>query len=368
MKDALKSLRLKNHLLTAISYLIPVVCGAGFMIAIGLAFGGSSSADLTKSFSFWDALAVMGSTGLGMLPMIISTGIAFSIADKPGIAPGIVIGLAAQQIGAGFIGGLIGGFMAGWLVLATIKYVKLPGWASGLMPMLVVPFIASLLGSLIMIYVIGGPISWLTTWLTHYLASLGTSSKIFYGLMIGILASVDYGGPINKTVFAFVLTMQASGVNEPITALILVNMATPLGFTAAYFFGKLFRKNIYSKVEVETIKTAFPMGIFEIVEGVLPIVLNDIVRCVVATGIGGAVGGVISMYFSSNSKVPFGGLLAIPTMTRPLGFILGLVANVVVTGMTLAILKKSVVTEDEDEEADDESIEADLNMDDIQIS
>lgn len=87
-----------------------------------------------------------------------------------------------------------------------------------------------------------------------------------------------------------------------------------------------------------------------------------------ATGIGGAVGGAISMYFSSNSKVPFGGLLAIPTMTRPLGFILGLVANVVVTGMTLAILKKSVVTEDEDEEADDESIEADLNMDDIQIS
>jgi PTS system fructose-specific IIC component len=143
-------------------------------------------------------------------------------------------------------------------------------------------------------------------------------------------------------------------------------MATPLGFTAAYFFGKLFKKNIYTKVEVETIKTAFPMGIFEIVEGVLPIVLNDIVRCVVATGIGGAVGGAISMYFSANSKVPFGGLLAIPTMTKPLGFIIGLVANVAVTGIALAVLKKRVTAEDEQKE--DTAEEADLNMDDIQIS
>lgn len=367
MKNAIKSLRLKNHLLTAISYLIPVVCGAGFMIAIGMAMGGSSSANLQKAFSFWDALAVMGGAGLGMLPMIISTGIAYSIADKPGIAPGLVIGLAAQQIGAGFIGGLIGGFMAGWLVLGVLKYVKLPSWGQGLMPMLIVPFIASLIGSLIMIYIIGGPIGWLTTWLTHYLATLSNTSKLFYGLMIGVLASVDYGGPINKTVFAFVLTLQASGVNEPITALILVNMATPLGFTAAYFIGKLFRKNIYSKVEVETIKTAFPMGIFEIVEGVLPIVLNDIVRCVVATGIGGAVGGAISMYFSANSKVPFGGLLAIPTMTKPMGFIIGLIANILVTGTALALLKKPVVEKAEEEE-DDTATEADLNMDDIQIS
>ncbi len=242
MKHFIKSLRLKNHLLTAISFLIPVVCGAGFMIAIGLAMGDNSSADLTKSFTFWDALAKLGGTGLGMLPMIISTGIAFSIADKPGIAPGLIVGLAAEAIGAGFIGGLIGGYMAGWLVLGTIKYVKLPNWANGLMPMLIVPFIASFIGSIIMVYIIGGPIGWLTTGLTHYLSTLNGTSKLFYGLMIGVLASVDYGGPINKTVFAFVLTMQASGVNEPITALILVNMATPLGFTAAYFFGKMFRK------------------------------------------------------------------------------------------------------------------------------
>lgn len=36
----LKHLNLKGHLLTAISYMIPIVCGAGFLVAIGLAMGG----------------------------------------------------------------------------------------------------------------------------------------------------------------------------------------------------------------------------------------------------------------------------------------------------------------------------------------
>ena len=180
------------------------------------------------------------------------------------------------------------------------------------------------------------------------------------------MASVDFGGPINKTVFAFVLTLQASGVYQPITSLILVNTATPLGFTAAYFFGKLFRKNIYTDVEIETLKSAFPMGIFEIVEGVLPIMLNDIIRCIVATGIGGAFGGAICMYFGSNSTVPFGGTLAIPTMTRPFGFVIALIVNVIITGTILALIKKPVPKAKKETENTTE--EPDIKTGDIKIS
>lgn len=38
----MKQLNLKGYLLTAISYLIPIVCGAGFLVAIGMALGDSS--------------------------------------------------------------------------------------------------------------------------------------------------------------------------------------------------------------------------------------------------------------------------------------------------------------------------------------
>lgn len=256
--------------------------------------------------------------------------------------------------------------MAGALCLAIRKYLKVPNWAKGLLPMLIIPFIASLIGGLIMIYIIGVPITALTSILTNYLNSLDSSSRFIYGAIIGVLASVDYGGPINKTVFAFVLTLQAQQVNEPITALILVNMATPLGFAAANFIGKVFRKKIYSNVEIETLKTAFPMGVIEIVEGVIPIVLNDIVKCVVATGIGGAVGGALCMMWGADSKVPFGGILAVPTMTgnKPLLFMIALFANILVTGLALVILKKPV---NESSAQIEEVEEADINLDEIQI-
>jgi PTS system fructose-specific IIC component len=362
----IKELNLKGHLLTAISYLIPIVCGAGFLIAIGMGFGGTSQAALVQGeFSFWDALATMGGAGLGLLPVVISTGISFSIAGKPGIAPGFIIGLTANAIGAGFIGGILGGYLAGYLVLAILKYVKVPSWAKGLMPTLIITFLTAIIGGLIMVYIIGAPITALTSLLTNALNSLGSSSLLVFGAVVGLLSGVDYGGPINKTVFAFALTMQAEGLNGPITALQLVNKATPIGFGLAFFIAKLFRKNIYTTLEVETLKSAVPMGVINIVEGVIPIVMNDIVRGLIATALGGAAGGAVSMILGADATVPFGGVLMLPTMSKPLAGVAALVVNILVTGITLAIIKKNVSEEAMNVELEKE--EEDIALDDIQI-
>ncbi|SFE98410.1 MULTISPECIES: PTS fructose transporter subunit IIC [Trichococcus] len=364
--DAIKKLNLKGHLLTAISYLIPIVCGAGFLIAIGMAFGGSYQAALVQGeFSIWDALATMGGAGLGLLPVVISTGIAYSIAGKPGIAPGFILGLTANAIGAGFIGGLLGGYLAGYLVTATLKHIKVPNWAKGLMPTLIIPFFTSIIGGLIMVYIIGVPITAFTALLTNLLNGLGSSSLLVFGAVVGVLSGVDYGGPINKTVFAFVLTMQAEGLNGPITALQLVNTATPIGFGLAYFVAKLFRKNIYSSIEVETLKSAVPMGFINIVEGVIPLVMNDLVRGVTATAIGGAVGGAISMALGADATVPFGGVLMLPTMSRPWAGALALLANILVTAVVLAVIKKNIPQEEMDMQREVE--EDEINLADIQV-
>lgn len=363
---ALKSLNIKSNLLTAISYLIPIVCGAGFMIAIGMAFGGHAQDALIQGkFNFWDALATIGGKGLGMLPVVISTGIAFAIAAKPGIAPGFIIGLTANAISAGFIGGILGGFLAGYLVLGVLKFIKVPAWAKGLMPTLLIPFIASIIGGLVMVYIIGAPIAALTAMLTGFLKSLNSSSLLVFGAVIGLLSGVDYGGPINKTVFAFVLTLQAEGLNGPITALQLVNTATPIGFGLAFFVAKLFGKNIYTKVEVETLKSAVPMGVINIVEGVIPLVMNDIVRGVIATAIGGAAGGAVSMVMGADATVPFGGFLMIPTMSHPWAGVAGLLVNILVTAVTLALIKKNV--NEEDLEKINEAEEEDIDLNDIKV-
>ncbi|WP_159723045.1 PTS fructose transporter subunit IIC [Enterococcus sp. CSURQ0835] len=364
--DTIKKLNLKGHLLTAISYLIPIVCGAGFLIAIGMAFGGASKDALVQGkFSLWDALATMGGAGLGLLPVVISTGLAYSIAAKPGIAPGFVVGLTAKSIGAGFIGGILGGYLAGFLVLGILKYVKVPNWAKGLLPTLIIPFLASLLGGLTMVYIIGTPIAAFTGMLTHFLHGLGSSSLLVFGAVIGVLSGVDYGGPINKTVFAFVLTMQAEGINGPVTALQLVNTATPIGFGLAFFIAKLFKKNIYTSVEVETLKSAVPMGVINIVEGVIPLVMNDIVRSIVATAIGGAAGGAVSMVLGADATVPFGGVLMLPTMSRPWAGVAALVVNILVTAIVLAVIKKDVP--EHEMQVENEAEEEDIDLGDIQI-
>lgn len=349
----MKNIKFKEPALTAISYLIPIVVAGGFLLAIGNIFGGEAITDFKGTIGIWDALSTAGGLILGMLPVVVSTGIAFAIADKPGIAPGFMVGLISKTIGSGFLGGLIGGYIAGWCAVLVLKYVKVPAWAKGLMPTLIVPFLSSLIAGAVMFYILGGPIAEGTKVLTVYLKSLNTNEKFFYGLVIGILASIDYGGAINKTVFALVLAMQAQGINEPITALILASMVTPFGFTFAYFLQKVFHKKIYTQMEVETLKTAFPMGLVEITEGSLPIVLNDLWRSIVATGCGGAIGGGLSMLWGADSKIPASGLFAVPTMSRPLQFLAALVIGSLVTGIVFYILKKPVTEEAEEVEEKD---------------
>ena len=366
--EKLKSLNLKTHLLTAISYMIPIVCGGGFLVAIGMALGGTNmyAAGLVQGkFTFWDALATMGGAALGLLPLIIAVGIAFSIAGKPGIAPGFIAGLSAIAISAGFIGGILGGYIAGFSATLVIKYLKLPDWAKGLMPTVIIPLIASFVSGLIMIYVLGVPIAAFTNWLTAVLQGLGTSSKLLLGVVIGSLCIVDFGGPINKTVYAFTLTLLASGVNEPITALQLVNTATPIGFGFAYFVAKVLHKNIYEKEQIENLKSAVPMGVLNIVEGVIPIVMGDFLRAIIAAAIGGACGGAVTMVLGADSTVPFGGFLMLPTMTRPWTGLLAIVVNVLVTGTVYAVIAKNKAVETTT--AVEEEEEPELDMDDIQI-
>ncbi|GLL52135.1 PTS fructose transporter subunit IIC [Tetragenococcus halophilus] len=364
--ETIRKLNLKGHLLTAISYLIPIVCGAGFLVAIGSAMGGESPADLTGNFSIWDALATIGGTALGLLPVVISTGISYSIAEKVGIAPGFIVGLTANVIEAGFIGGLLGGFIAGYITILIVRFLKVPEWAKGLIPTLVIPFLSALVSGLIMVYIIGTPISAFTTWLTGVLNSLNSSSILVFGIVVGLLSAVDYGGPINKTVFAFVLTLQAEGINEPITALQLVNTATPIGFGLAHLFGKVINKQIYTSTEVETLKSTVPMGVVNVVEGVIPLAMNDIIRSVIASAVGGAAGGAVSMTLGADSTVPFGGVLMLPTMSRPMAGVLALLANIVVTALVLVVIKKKLSPEDL--EAQKEIEEEDIDLNDIQIS
>ena len=143
-------------------------------------------------------------------------------------------------------------------------------------------------------------------------------------------------------------------------------MTTPFGLTMAYFIGKVIKKNIFNRQEIETLKTAFPMGICQITEGCFPIVLNDLVRNVIATGVGGAIGGGLSMLWGADSHIPASGMFAIPTMTRPWAFIVALFIGSLATAITILLLKKRV--DPNAEVVIEEKEEEDISWDDLTIN
>lgn len=360
----LKKLQLKKHAMTAISYMLPLVVAAGLLIAIGNLTGGQVITNFKSGYSIPSALTTLGVWGMGLLAPVISAAIAYSISDRPGIAPGLLSGIISYNIGAGFLGGMLGGFLTGWLVAFLVKYIKVPKWAEGLKPMMVIPLLSSLIMGVVMFFVIGQPIVWATNALTSFLNSMQGSARFVFGALLGGMASFDFGGPVNKVASLFADGLLLQGVKQPEAVKILASMVPPFGVTISWVLSKIFKHKIYSQEEEDNIKVAFPMGIVMITEGVIPIAAVDLIRMVVSCSLGAAVGGGLSMTWGIESPVPSGGLFIVPAMNKPLLFLLALLIGSVVTGLILFAWKKKPSEEPKKEEESEE----DIDLGDIRIS
>ena len=352
---------IKKHIMTGISFMVPVVVGAGLCQALGVILGGPNVKDAVGSFAY--IIYKVGNLGMStMIIPVICAAISYSIADKPGIAPGLVVGLVSAEIKAGFLGGLVGAFLVGYVVNAMKKYIHLPDSMKGLMPILIIPFFASLICGVLMFTVLGTPIAYFMDAMTQFLANLSTGSKFVYGFVMSAGSAFDFGGPVNKVASAFCNAMLADGNGYPKVCQILASMIPPFGIAIS----ALIAKNKYTKAEKETLKSAVPMGCVMITEGVIPIAARDLVRVVFACVTGSFVAGGLTMIWDIYSELPNGGFLAFPFFNEPMMALLALAIGSVITGVILAIIKKPVT--EADEEFDDIGFEvADSELDDLNI-
>lgn len=335
----------KKHLLTAISYMLPLIVASGLLIAVGNLMGGQVVTDLAE-MTVPSAFTSLGVLGMGLLPSFIAGYIAYSIADRPGIAPGFLMGQIASFLGAGFLGGIIGGFVAGYIAKFIRDHLRVPKWAEALVPMMIIPTLTAMIGGLLMYFVIGGPITAMTNGLTNFITGLDQSQKSLYGFIIGFIGCVDYGGAISKVPNLICDGLLLDGITEPEAIKVLAAMVPPIGVTFGWLLSRAMKKRIFTNQEEEAIKIAFPMGLCMISEGVIPIAMNDLLRTVVSTSIGCGVCGAISFTFGVGSKVPSGGVFVIPAMSNPLIAVVALLAGSLVTAILLVVLKKRLTEEE----------------------
>lgn len=303
---------LYRALMGGVSPMIPFVVVGGLLIAISLSLGGTpdpSGGLVVPEGSFWWKMLQIGTIAFQMMIPILAGFIAMSIADRPGLVPGMITGIVANtgtlygsEAGSGFLGAILAGYLAGYVTLA-IKRLKVPKFMAGIMPIIVIPMVATVVSSLAFIYVLGAPIAGLFTALTNWLSGLTGTNAVVLGVILGSMIAFDMGGPVNKVAFLFGVGLIATGQTAPMGMIGAAIAAPPIGQGLA----TVLRRKLYNDSEQEMGLAAMFMGFFGITEGAIPFAAADPARVIPSNMVGGAVAGATAALFGATNAVPHGG-------------------------------------------------------------
>ncbi len=329
-----------KHLMTGVSYMLPLVVAGGLLIALAFAIGGLDAASKEGTLA-WALMKIGGGTAFTLYIPVLAAFIAYSIADRPGLTSGLIGGALAAALGAGFLGGIAAGFLAGYTTKLMNDHIKLPASLEGLKPVLILPLLSALIVGLVMIFVVGPPVTAVLNALTAWLNGMQETSAVLLGALLGAMMAFDMGGPLNKAAYTFAVGLLASQVFGPMAAVMAAGMTPPLGLALA---ANVFRSR-FTDEERDASKAAAVLGISFITEGAIPFAAKDPLRVVPCLVAGSAVTGALSLALGVKLMVPHGGVfvLLIPHAVQHLGvYVLALVAGTVVTAATLYVAKKPV--------------------------
>lgn len=327
-----------SHLMTGVSYMLPMVVAGGLIIALSFVFG--IEAFKQKGTLAAALMEIGGGSAFGLIIPILSGYIAYSVADRPGLTPGLVGGMLASSLGTGFLGGIISGFLAGYVANLLTDKIKLPATMTALKPILIIPFFSTLIVGLVMLYVVGNPVAGITKSMTNFLTHMQSGSAILLGIILGAMMCFDMGGPVNKAAYTFGVGLLASASYLPMAAVMAAGMVPALGMGVATFLAK----NKFDQNEREGGKASFILGLCFISEGAIPFAARDPMRVIPSCMLGGAITGALSMFFGVKLMAPHGGIfvLAIPGAVSPvLPYLIAIVVGSLVTGILYAVIKSS---------------------------
>lgn len=364
--------KLKRALLTGVSYMIPFVAGGGLLIALGFLLGGYDITGVADKvvlensiFNLPDGglltylgavLFKIGAVSMGFLVPALAGYIAYALADRPGIAPGFTAGAVALFMGGGFLGGMVGGLIAGFFA-HWLTTLPAPRWLRGLMPVVIIPLLASIVASGAMFLFIGGPIAALTAGLNAWLSGLTGTSAAILGVILGLMMCFDLGGPVNKVAYSFAVAGLSAGslTNQApyqiMAAVMAAGMVPPLAMALA----TVLDRRRFSLAERENGKAAWLLGASFISEGAIPFAAADPLRVIPASMIGGAVTGGLCMATGVTSQAPHGGIFVFFAIGNLLMFVVSILIGMVITALVVVALKRYAVGRAERPEAEAEA-------------
>ena len=330
-------------LMNGVSHMLPFVVGGGILIALAFLVDGLAGAPQDGNFGSVTPVAAtlkgIGGVAFGFMLPVLAGYIAESIGDRPALAVGFVGGMIAANGKSGFLGALVAGFLAGYIIQVLKKITdKLPDAIEKIAPVLIFPLFGILIIGLSMNFVIEPIVGAINTGLNNGLASMGGSSKLLLGAIVGGMMAIDMGGPFNKAAYLFGTASIASG-NYDIMAAVMIGGMTP---PCAIALSTILSKKKWTKTERENGPVNFIMGLSFITEGAIPYAAADPARVIPSCVIGSAAAGLCSELFGCTLMAPHGGIFVFPVVGKPVMYLVSLVVGTLVSFFMLALLKKDV--------------------------
>lgn len=390
-----------QHLMSGVSHMLPFVIGGGIMMAIAFlidtlcGYGSTGGANFGSCTPLSALFKYIGGLAMGLMVPVLSGYIAYSIADRPGLAVGFTGGLLAangnailgsyvfaDKVGdlggfskfvaqfafvgknggntvSGFLGGIVAGFLAGFIVLGLKKLCeKLPDSLDGIKPTLIYPLVGIFIIGVLMCMIFNPLIGLINTGLSNMLKGISDAGMItVLGLILGAMMAIDMGGPINKAAYVFGSGMLATAsqmmdqgvqASDPavqacymaMAAIMVGGVVPPVGIAIAC---KLFPKK-FTQAECGSALSNIVMGCSFITEGAIPFAASDPLHVIPCTMAGAGVAGFLSALFKCTLMAPHGGIFVFATVGQPLLYVVAWLAGSAVTAVMLGLIKKDAVT------------------------
>lgn len=342
--------KLYKHLMNGVSNMLPFTVAGGIFIALAFLIDTIAGAPQDGNFGTHTAAAAffktIGGFAFNFMVPVLAGYIGKSIADRPGFLVGLVGGYLATTgstfasvaggVPSGFLGALLAGFAGGFLMLAIEKLCdNMPKALNGIKPVLIYPLAG--LGMIAIIMCAVNPfMGMINTGLSDFLNSMGSSSKIILGCILGGMMAIDMGGPFNKAAYVFGTAAIASGSYDVMAAVMIGGMVPPI----AIALSTTFFKDRWTEDERKNGMVNYIMGLSFITEGAIPYAASDPLRVIPSCLVGAAVSGGLSMAFNCTLMAPHGGIFVFAVVGNWVMYLAALAAGSVAGMLMLALLKK----------------------------
>lgn len=301
---------LKQALLSGISFAVPLIVAGGTVLAVAVLLaqmlGLQHLFDQENSWLWMYRKLGGGMLGILMVP-VLAAYTAYSLADKPALAPGFAAGLAANMIGSGFLGAIAGGLIAGYLMRWVKNHLRLNNRYNGFLTYYLYPVLGTLGAGSLMLFVVGEPVAWVNNSLTAWLNGLSGTNALILGAILGFMCSFDLGGPVNKAGYAFCLGAMANGVYGPYAIFASVKMVSAFTVTAS----TLIAPRLFKTFEIETGKSTWLLGLAGITEGAIPMAIEDPLRVIGSFVLGSMVTGALVGTLNVGLSTPGAGIFSL---------------------------------------------------------